>query len=81
MRPGLGPRARDVTAVGVSLSLLASSLYFFNNSVELMAGPEPRVAASLLSALIGVSLLSASITLLRTWIVARALERRESEEG
>ncbi|MCE4612968.1 MAG: hypothetical protein F7C07_03965 [Desulfurococcales archaeon] len=64
----------------VSILLLMVSLYFLNNSFILITEDPPRVAASLMAAVIGLALLSASITLLRTWLLAKAYYRK-GEEG
>lgn len=70
--------ARDTVVGLVALALLVGSFYFFNLGLRLMMAQPPRVAASLLAVLIGISLLASSVSLFRTWILARALERRET---
>jgi len=64
----------------VAIFLLLASLYFLNNSFILITEDPPRVAASLMAAVIGLALLSASITLLRTWIMARAPYKGHNEK-
>ena len=59
--------------------LVGAGLYFLYNAVNLISAPEPRVAASLLATVIGLSLVSAGVTLLRTWIVASANVGEESQ--
>jgi multisubunit Na+/H+ antiporter MnhB subunit len=65
-------RLRFDAGLVIAILLLLASLYFLNNSFTLITEDPPRVAASLMAAVIGLALLSASITLLRTWIMARA---------
>lgn len=76
-------RLESAASLSIAVLLIIGSLYFLSNSVQLIQLEEPRVAASLLSAVIGLSLLSAGVTLLRTWVVARVYEeaRKESEAG
>mgnify|MGYP000392009777 CR=1 FL=1 len=66
----------DVRSIVVGITgiiLLGISIYFFLLGVSLMI--DYHVAPSLLAAAIGFACLSASITLLRSWIVGRALEK------
>ncbi len=76
-------RLESAASLSIAVLLIIGSLYFLSNSVQLIQLEEPRVAASLLSAVIGLSLLSAGVTLLRTWVVARVYEeaRKEAEAG
>lgn len=59
----------------IGIILIGVSIYFFVISIGLMAGYQ--VAAALLSALIGFTLLSAGTTILRSWIISRAAGRSE----
>ena len=73
---------REWVVGATAVALLAASFYFFTNSMALMTAEPPRVAASLLAALLGLSTLASSVTLFRTWILARALSQpREEGEG
>ena len=62
-----------------TIILIGAGLFFLYNSVRLMTADTPRVAASLLAAVIGLSLVSAGVTLLRTWIIASTGYRPEGE--
>ncbi|MCE4598734.1 MAG: hypothetical protein F7C81_00855 [Desulfurococcales archaeon] len=77
-------RLESASSLAISILLVLVSLYFLSNSITLMQLEEPRVAASLLAAVIGLATLSASVTLLRTWVIARVYEEAkkdvESEE-
>ncbi len=59
------------TVLVTILLLLALGSYFLVNSLSLITQEPPRVAASLLAAVIGLSLVSAAVTLLRTWILSQ----------
>ena len=72
-----GMRLEAGASLALALVLAAASLYFFANSMALITQEEPRVAASIMAAVIGIVLLSASVTLIRTWVIARAYEERE----
>ena len=63
-----------------ALALILVSLYFFLLSISLASAAEPNVTASLLSALIGVSILSSGVTILRSWAIARAAERAAEQK-
>ena len=65
--------AKSVIVCGIGVVLLGVSIYFFLLGVSLMI--EYHVAPSLLAAAIGFACLSASITLLRSWIISRAVEK------
>ena len=65
--------AKSVIVCGIGIVLLGVSIYFFLLGVSLMI--EYHVAPSLLAAAIGFACLSASITLLRSWIISRAVEK------
>ena len=70
---------REVPSVVVAvtgLTLLAVSIYFFLVSLSLMT--QYDVTSSLLAALIGFTTLSASITLLKSLIIAKAAKKEES---
>ncbi|MDK2383221.1 MAG: hypothetical protein QI199_00230 [Candidatus Korarchaeota archaeon] len=66
---------REIVLGGSAIALIASSFYFFLLSISMVSGNPPNVTASLLSALIGFSVLSAGVTILRSWAVARAAEK------
>ncbi|MCE4614586.1 MAG: hypothetical protein F7B60_03565 [Desulfurococcales archaeon] len=59
----------------ISVFLLGSSIYFFLLSINLAVSQPPNITASLLAALIGFSVLSAGVTILKSWTVARAAEK------
>jgi hypothetical protein len=61
--------------------LVGAALYFLYDAMKLITANPPQVAASLLATVIGLSLLSAGVTLLRTWLVSRTLTREESRES
>ncbi|HIQ02801.1 MAG TPA: hypothetical protein EYH40_00065 [Desulfurococcales archaeon] len=65
--------AKSVIVCGIGVVLLGVSIYFFLLGVSLMV--DYHVAPSLLAAAIGFACLSASITLLRSWIISRAVEK------
>jgi len=65
----------SVVAATAGLILLAVSIYFFVISLSLMMKYD--VTSSLLAALIGFTTLSASITVLKSWIIAKAAKREE----
>jgi len=72
------PKVSGYLALAIGVILIAVSIYFFFISIGLMAGYQ--VAASLLSALIGFTLLSAGTTIVRSWIISRAaIGKGESE--
>ncbi len=64
---------------GVSLwagmALIAISIYFFLASVSLISPPAQAVVAALLSAVIGFVMLSAGTALIRTYVIARTVEK------
>ncbi len=64
---------------GVSLwagmALIAVSIYFFLASVSLISPPAQAVVAALLSAVIGFVMLSAGTALIRTYVIARTVEK------
>jgi len=64
-------RGETIVSVSVALALIAAGVYFLVNSMNLILADPPRVAASLLAAVIGLSLVSAAVTLLRTWLLAK----------
>ncbi len=72
-------RLESAASFSIALLLILGALYFLSNSIQLIQLEQPRVAASLLSAVIGLSLLSAGVTLLRTWVVARVYEEARKE--
>ena len=74
-------RLEAASTLSISVLLILGALYFLTNSLQLMQLEQPRVAASLLAAVIGLAMLSASVTLLRTWVIARVYEEAKREEG
>ncbi len=74
-----GLRLEAGASLALALALAAASLYFFSNAMNLITQEEPRVTASIMAALIGIVLLSASVTLIRSWVVARAYGSKPSE--
>ncbi|MEB3755514.1 MAG: hypothetical protein GSR79_01450 [Desulfurococcales archaeon] len=62
----------------LSIFLLGSSIYFFILSINLAVNQPPNITASLLAALIGFSVLSAGVTILKSWAIARAAEKIEA---
>jgi uncharacterized membrane protein len=64
---------------GVSLwagmALIAVSIYFFLAAVSLISPPAQAVVAALLSAVIGFVMLSAGTSLIRTYVIARTVEK------
>ena len=74
-------RLESRIALAFSIILLLASFYFFINALNLITLNEPKVAASILSTIIGIVTLSASITILRTWIIARAYEKGEEPQA
>lgn len=71
-------RTEAVVTVAVALILVGAGVYFLVNSLTLILAETPRVAASLLAAVIGLSLISAAVTLLRTWLLARKVGEPQS---
>jgi divalent metal cation (Fe/Co/Zn/Cd) transporter len=80
----LSERARSLVAlvVGaiVAVSALGGSIFFFLESVGLMARDTPYVTASILSAIIGIALLSAATTVTRVLLLARVAEKVKPED-
>lgn len=80
-------RIPEAAAIGLALVFAVLSLYFFVNAMALITLEEPRVAASILASLIGLSLLSASVSLVRVILLSRSAEaprrggERESRPG
>ncbi|BAN90917.1 hypothetical protein [Aeropyrum camini] len=77
MSSRLRGRLPEIVAVALAVLFGALSLYFFGNALSLITLEEPRVAASLLAALIGLALLSASVSLARSLVLSKALEKEE----
>ncbi len=73
--------AKTTTVLIFSTVLLLAGLYFLYNAFKLISAPNPQVAASLLATVIGLSLVSAGITLIRTWLVAKAVEAESGESS
>lgn len=69
---------------GISLwagvALIAVSVYFFLASVSLISPPAVAVVAGLLSAVIGFVMLSAGTALIRTYVIARAVEQNPEKK-
>ncbi len=61
--------------------LVGAGIYFLYNALRLIVASPPQVAASLLATVIGLSLVSAGVTLLRTWLVTRAVEAESERES
>jgi len=74
-------RIREGVVGFTALILLGASFYFFLSSLNFMTQQPPRVAASLLSAMIGLATLASSVTLFRAWLLSRALEGGRREES
>jgi hypothetical protein len=71
-----------LVAAIVAIVALASSIFFLVESVGLLAAQPPRVTASIMSAIVGLALLSAATTISRILLLARAAERAiKSGEG
>ena len=68
---------KELMLGGSAITLMAASFYFFLLSISMVSSPTPNVTASLLSALIGFSVLSAGVTIMRSWALARAAEGEE----
>ena len=64
---------KSIVICVIGIILLGVSVYFFLLGVSLMV--EYHVAPSLLAAAIGFACLSASVTLLRSWIISKAVEK------
>lgn len=73
-------RLREGIVGFTALLLLGASFYFFINSLDFMTQQPPRVAASLLSAMLGLATLASSVTLFRAWLLSRAFEGERREE-
>ncbi len=57
------------------MALIAVSVYFFLAAVSLISPPAQAVVAALLSAVIGFVMLSAGTALIRTYVIARTVEK------
>ena len=75
--------AREASKAGAALVftviLVFSGLYFLYNAVNLITAETPQVAGGLLATVIGLSLVSAGVTLLRTWIIASTGSQEEGK--
>ena len=69
---------RQVVTIATAILLVIAGIYFLFNSMSLITSEPPRVAASLLAAVLGLSLVSAAVTLLRTWLLSEQKERPRS---
>ena len=67
-----GRGLRESVPAALTIILAGLSLYFFFNAMRLITLEEPRVAASILAAVIGLTLLSASVNTLKSWVLARS---------
>jgi len=66
----------------IAVVALATSIFFLVESVGLLAAQPPRVTASIMSAIVGLALLSAATTISRVLLLARSAERVvEGKEG
>jgi len=70
----VGETAKAAVSIVFAAFLIIAGIYFLYNSLLLIKASPPQVAASLLAAIIGLSLVSAGVTLLRTWLVSKAVE-------
>jgi len=70
-------RKYSSTSLWAGVGLIAVSVYFFLASVSLISPPAQAVVAALLSAVIGFVMLSAGTALIRTYVIARAVEQGE----
>ncbi len=70
---------RGIILAASGIGLLIVSIYFFITSISLLTTPQQNVTASLLAALIGFSLMSGGVTLLRSWAIARVAEKTLEE--
>jgi hypothetical protein len=66
------PRRYATVSMWAGVALLAVSIYFFLAAVSYMSAS--AVVASLLSAVIGFAVLSSATALIRTYVIARAVE-------
>ncbi len=71
---GCGSVAMIVAAV-VAVVSLGGSIFFLVEAVGLLAAQPPRVTASIMSAIVGLALLSAATTIARVLLLARAASR------
>ncbi|MCE4627984.1 MAG: hypothetical protein F7C34_02400 [Desulfurococcales archaeon] len=62
-----------------TIVLIGAGLFFLYNSLTLFTVEPPHVAAGMLAAIIGLSLVSAAVTLLRTWLIASEAGRAGEE--
>ncbi|MCE4603526.1 MAG: hypothetical protein F7B20_00995 [Aeropyrum sp.] len=76
-------RGSEAATVALAVLFALLSIYFFANAMSLITLEEPRVAASILASLIGLALLSASVSLVRILLLSRigsSEEKRGLEE-
>ena len=69
---------RQIVTIATAILLIIAGIYFLFNSMSLITSELPRVAASLLAAVLGLSLVSAAVTLLRTWLLSEQKEEPRS---
>ena len=60
----------------LGIALIAVAVYFFSYAVNYMLPQSQAVVAGLLSAIIGFASLSAGTSLVRTFVISRAAEKR-----
>ncbi|ADI31494.1 hypothetical protein [Staphylothermus hellenicus] len=70
--------SRDIVAAIAGFVLIGFSMYVFLISLQLMINRD--VPSSLLAALIGFVALSGGVSLIRTWSLARYVEKAEKKE-
>jgi len=70
--------AKDYVSPVIGLLLVCFSIYIFLQAIQLMISRD--IPSSLLSTLIGFVALTGGLTLIRTWILARVVDKsRESQ--
>lgn len=69
------PRRYASMSLWVGIALIGVSIYFFLAGVSLISPPSQAVVAGLLSSVIGFAMLSAGTAMIRTYVIARAVEQ------
>ena len=69
------PQRYSSVSLWVGIALIGISIYFFLAAVSLISPPSQAVVAGLLSAAIGFVMLSAGTALIRTYVIARTVEK------
>ena len=77
----MSEKIKITATIVFTLILVAAGLFFLYNSMTLFTTNPPHVAAGMLAAIIGLSLVSAGVTLLRTWIIASEESSKEAGAG